>query len=186
MRCLYYSNVKTKKNRRSCETFITFKISTHLYNCDDCFHHLGPPLSNSEILTYSACLLSVTVFPTLLIHLTYFKSNKNQSIILFDNEMIIQTKNEREEIKYNEITNLKRVMTNNYAKKNIPFLPWENYHYFIVTTKFNQFIITSLLVDRLDEKISIDDDKITTELDFHLSSRHSKTFLHRIQLKIKF
>jgi hypothetical protein len=126
----------------------------------------GPTLSNSDTYKLVVIVLTVTTIPTLLIHLTYFLINKNSSVTLKDNSITIQTKEEKREIGFEEITDLKRVMTNNFAEGNTPFLPWEDYHYFILTTNSNQFIITSLLVDRLDEKITIDKNKLTTEIDW--------------------
>lgn len=113
-----------------------------------------------EYLRTALFIFCVALIPTLVIHFNYYFKNRNDSLEIDGGLVVLSNGNDHRTISIDEITAIRCYMTTNFAEKNTPWLPWEEYHFFVIVTDAEYYVITSLMFPRLHEKIAIEEDKI--------------------------
>jgi hypothetical protein len=111
-------------------------------------------------------IIGVALIPTLIIHFNYYFINRNDRLEISGGLVIFSRRNKNYEIPIEQITKIQCFMTNNFAEKNTPWLPWEEYHFFVIQTGTDDYIITSLLYPKLHEVLSIAKEKIVVVKDW--------------------
>jgi hypothetical protein len=88
------------------------------------------------------------LIPLIIIHLNYYRTNKNDTLILNDNNFDITFINLGKEVQYNiqDIDCIEKHKSLASKRKDIPFLVWDSYNHSIITfTDGTKIIVTCLM-----------------------------------------
>lgn len=105
-----------------------------------------------DLFIFFGIFYLVNLIPVLFLHFQYFYANKNLTFSSeLDNKRFIFSNNEfRKTVNFSDVKKIDIYMVPSmYRGSNIQLLPFEDYHYAIIKTHNEDFIVTSLLVKNL-------------------------------------
>lgn len=100
-----------------------------------------------ELYIYFILFFGVNALLVFIVHFQYYMLSKHTSLIIQNSNIQIKKGGKEQIISFNEIQSVQVfVMPSLYRGSSIQILPFENYHYALILTPKDTYIVTSLMM----------------------------------------